>query len=262
MLFLFYGCLEIAPQFDLEIGIWVCILLTTCKPLGEALMFGFGRKKGEVGRDDGRSLQSQSVSYFDAVRNLAIKLSRSIPLSEWATEMPRSYNLREIESINATQQACAKLAYTTASRYVEEPLQLLLSEIGLVNLARELKMESYADWGDDLPAEALEPIVSAYLKAWLCNSNPFVLLELADSLTSAGKLADARAAVIAALLFPAYATSQKANECELVAQSIVWELLPSGPVGWDSRSLSQGLYSSQSLALLGEEAERIQQHLN
>lgn len=202
--------------------------------------------------------EPKTISYFDAFFGLAMSLSRSIPLPEWATGTPESYNQREAESVDFAR---SRLRYATASRFVEEPLEKLLGEIGLINLARELRAESYEDWGEELPVESLEPIVSTYLKAWLCKSNPFVLLELAGVLVQAGRTAEAGEAVKVALKFPTHARTMVVNQYELVAQALAYELFPPGP-SQDARSIGQTLNSPQTLALLHEEAERIQQKLD
>ena len=203
----------------------------------------------------------QTVPYFDAFFGLAMKLSRSLPLAEWATGIPQSYSLEEAESIEATRQARSSLEYTTASRHVEEPLQKLLCEIGLFNWAREERANSYDEWGPELPPENLESITSTFLKAWLCNSNPFVLLELADFLAEVGRFSEAREAAEVALKFPAYAKSMRLSDMEMVAQSLASELFPPG-LGRGARTLNQGLYSPEAVALLIKEAESAQRKID
>ena len=215
---------------------------------------------------DGRSptahesaLKPQSISYFDAVRQLTMNLSRSIPLSEWATGLPKNYTAQESDSIDSVTR---KLPGTPASRYVAEPLQNLVREIALIELARALKEDAWAELGDESwPSEIVEPIASAYLKAWLCNSNPFVLLELADSIAANGHRSEAEEAIQAALKFPQYARTMTMNGYEMVAQTIAFEALPPGPVGRESRSGSDGLYSAETIALLRKEAQRIHERV-
>jgi hypothetical protein len=201
-----------------------------------------------------------TTTYFDAFFDLAMRLSRNLALSEWATGTPQGYTPEEAESIEATRQARSRLSYTTTSRFVEEPLQKLLCETGLINWAREDRTSSYDEWGTDLPAENLESITSTFLKSWLCNSNPFVLLELADFLAEVGRPSEASLAVDVALKFPAYAKTVKMSDMEMVAQTIAFELFPPGP-SRDARSMSQGLFSPKALVLLSEEVERIQDKL-
>ncbi len=204
------------------------------------------------------STKKQTEPYFDAFLGFAMRLSQSIPLSEWATGIPKDYALEESESIEAVHRARQSLPYTTASRFVEEPLQKLICEIGLVNCAREDRTSSYDEWGPDLPPERLESITSTFLKAWLCNSNPFVLLELADFLAVNDREREASEAVDVALRFPDFAKTITLNDMEMVAQTIAYELFPSGP-SREARSLSQGLNSPKALALLSEEVKRLQE---
>jgi hypothetical protein len=107
----------------------------------------------------------------------------------------------------------------------------------------------------------LESITSTFLKAWLCNSNPFLLLELADFLGETGWASEAREAVEVALKFPAYAKTMTMGDMELAAQLLAYELFPPG-LSKDARSLGRGLYSPETVALLGEEAERVQKKLD
>jgi hypothetical protein len=206
------------------------------------------------------SSATKTIPYFDAFFGLAKSLSRSLSLSDWATGIPQGYTIEETESIEVARQARSRLRYTTASRFVEEPLQRLICEIGLLNWAREDRVSSYDEWGPDMPAESLESITSAFLKAWLCNSNPFVLLELAEFLAETGRISEASEAVEVAMKFPSYAETMTMSEMESVAQLLAYELFPPG-INKDAHLFSQGLFSPKTLALLSEETERIQDKL-
>lgn len=204
------------------------------------------------------------LPYYDACFALAFSLSRSIPLSEWAQKLPSGYGLRESMSISKTRQLVDNglLALTRESRPrlsdasqfarggyrpevaagVAECLQRLLAEISLLTLARELITEDYDGWldenllEDDLepgkhPIGDIEDIVSTYLKAWLPNLNPFVLLELANFLTDQGHLNEANEALSAVETFPEYSKNKKSDPNEGSAQAIALESLPPDLVG-------------------------------
>ena len=66
--------------------------------------------------------------------------------------------------------------------------------------------------------------ISTYLKAWACQLNPQVLLDMAEMLAHAGYKTEAREALEVVLLFPKYAHRYfgKADTSELVS-SIVGE---------------------------------------
>ena len=216
--------------------------------------------RGKEARVDQRSHpapESQTVPYFDAVRHLTMRLSRSIPLEEWATGIPEKYTFRELERI---EFVTSQLPGEAPSRYVAEPLKNLVREIALIELAGELKVEAYEELGDEIswPSEILEAVVSAYLKAWLCNSNPFVLLELADLLAANKYSPEAEEAIQAALKFPEYAQTQKVSPYDLAAQNIAWGRLSPGLVGQEARTVSEGLYSTKAFALVRQEGARLQ----
>lgn len=222
--------------------------------------------------DKSRTKEPQTVPYFDSFMGLAMRLSRSIPIPDWATGTPQSYSLRESMSVDLVRVQLENTTFkwlaeqnggtgVSLSPHVEEPLQKLLAEIGLIRFARELTHESHEKWDDDLPSEELGAIISTYLKAWLCNSSPFVLLELADFLGETGRAKEAGEAVNVALMFPAYAKTMTMSDMGMVAQTLAYELFPPGP-GRDARSLSKGLFSPKALAILDEEVERIQRELD
>jgi hypothetical protein len=223
-------------------------------------MFGIGRKRVASGGS-----APEVKPYFDAFIGLAMRLSQSLSLSEWATGFPETYTPEEAESIEATRQARSRLPYTTASRFVEELIQRQLCEIGLINWAGEQRTASYDEWGPDLPADQLESITSTFLKAWLCNSNPFVLLELADFLAEAGRMSEASETLNVTSKFPAYAKTMTMGVYEMAAEALTRELFPPG-LSRDARFLSlggsEGLYSPKVLFLLNEETERIQDKLD
>lgn len=214
----------------------------------------------------------QATTYFNAFFLLAMNLSRSVPLKEWATGTPQDYNVLESISIEQAKDTMAKLPFTSKSRYVLEPLEKLVAEIGLINAARELRELSGQnwenefliedeEWGTDVPVEELEDMVSTYLKAWLCNSNPFVLIELAYLLIQVGRFAEAKEAIEVAQKFPSYARTRTLSEMEMVAQSLAYDLLPLGP-GREARSFGKGLYSPETLALLSAEVKKFQSRMD
>jgi hypothetical protein len=237
------------------------------------------------------------VPYYDACFALAYSLSRSIPLSEWAQKVPSGYGLRESMSISKTRRLVAngliplarerRPRLSDASQFarggyrpdvaagVTECLQRLLSEIGLLTLARELITEDYDGWldenllEDDLepgkhPIGDIEDIVSAYLKAWLANLNPFVLLELANFLTDQGHLNEAKEALSAVETFPEYSKSKKSDPYEGSAQAIALETLPPDLVGSiKAISLTRVCYSGEDRQrLLPTEIFRIRAKLD
>lgn len=202
--------------------------------------------------------EPRNMSYVDAFIELSRRLTRRLAISEWETGVPQSYNLAEQTGID---QAQSRMKYAAGCPEVEEPLQRLIVEIGLINAARELKYETYEGLEEEHSDDDLEPIVSTYLKAWLCNCSPFVLLELAGLLADQGLAVEAKNAVGVALDFPAYARGRKMNEMESVAQTLAWELFPSG-MHSNAHSRSQGIYSPEALTLLKDEATDLQEKLS
>lgn len=93
-----------------------------------------GHSTAEMGQDaTTASLKVDEIAYFEAVRDLAMRLSRSVPLPEWATGAPTDYTPREIESIERFRLAmirstfgndqidagCAAVRYRGAVRKVD-----------------------------------------------------------------------------------------------------------------------------------------------
>ena len=200
------------------------------------------------------------IPYFDAVRDLAMRLSRSVPLPEWATGAPTEYSPREIESIERFRLVMIRATPDALRSDIEEPLGKLIAEIGLIRLARRIQNPVMP--GFDLD-EAIEcgALVSIYLKAWLSSSNPFLLLDVADLLCRDGKCSDASMALAAAARFPSYAQTRKLYEAEMSALAIVRGEFPPG-THRSAHEESQGIYSMKAIALLMEEIPRIQNKLN
>ena len=217
----------------------------------------------------------QTIPYFDAFFGLAMKLSRSLPIPEWATGTPQNYTPREAVSLdlvrlefeNTTLEWLAESngeKEVVLSPHIEEPLRKLLAEIGLVKLARKLTIEAYEGRGEDWSPSPKElgAIVSTYLKAWLCNSSPFVLLDLADILTEIGRITEAGEAVHVALKFPSYARIRTMNNMELMALSFANEHFPPGRHHKAHPGLSPGIYSPEALSFLSEEAKAVLERLD
>jgi hypothetical protein len=255
--------LVVRPWAQLNISVQSKIALQSelVENFFEGSSFSATEAHAEGGADKQITSETGRNSYFDGFFGLSKSLSRSIPLHEWATGIPQRYSTEEAQSIEAVRQARSKLQYTTASRFVEEPLQKLLSEIGLMNWATEDRANCYDEWGPDMPPESMGSITSALLKAWICGSNPFVLLELAEFLIETGHISEAREAAGVASEFPAFAKDKSMNDMESVAQLLAFELFPAGP-SREARAFGQGLYSSQAITLLHQEIVRIQIKLN
>jgi hypothetical protein len=191
------------------------------------------------------------VPYFDAVRDLAMKLSRSLPIPEWTTGIPATYSPREIESIELFRLAVMKATPDALRADLREPLEKLISEIGLLRLGRRIQNPSMKNYNLDA-AKDWAGLTSIHLKAWLNNSSPFVLLDIATLLSNAGKVDDARKTLSAASVFPAYALTRKLSDTEMMALAIVRDEYPPGPHR-SAHEEKQGIYSPESIALLEQE---------
>jgi hypothetical protein len=181
---------------------------------------------------------ADATAYFDAFFALSQRLAHSIPLADWGKEIPDSYTLRESVCIDKMHRARQTLEFTTASRFVEDPLQRIVTEMGLLLAARELRAEEAESWRDEHPidnvdasdtqVENLEEIVSSYLKAWLPNSNPFILAELAEFLAGQRRPSEAKESLEAAWCYQGYARSHRPSDYEKAAHLIAFELILSG----------------------------------
>lgn len=200
------------------------------------------------------------IPYFDAVRDLAMWLSQSVPLPEWATGAPTDYSPREIESIERFRLAMTRSTPDALRSDIEEPLGKLIAEIGLIRLARRIQNPVMPGFDLD-EATDCGALASIYLKAWLSSSNPFLLLDVADLLCRDGKNSDAIMALAAAARFPSYAQTRKLNEAEVGALAIVRGEFPPG-MHRSAHEENQGIYSPKAISLLTEEIARVQNRLN
>jgi hypothetical protein len=110
--------------------------------------------------------EQETTPYFDAFFALAMRLSRSLSLSEWATGIPERYTPMETECIDSVglrlkQTTLKRLAEKNGAKdvalspYINEPLQKLVAEIGLLEAAREDRTSSYDEWGTFSPLRAV-----------------------------------------------------------------------------------------------------------
>lgn len=196
------------------------------------------------------------IPYFEAVRDLAMRLSRSVPLPEWATGAPTDYSPREVESIERFRLAMIRSTPDALRSDIEEPLGKLIAEIGLIRLARRIQNPAIPGFDLDDAADC-GALVSIYLKAWLSSSDPFLLLDVAELLCREGKNSDAITALAAAARFPAYAQTRKLNEEEMSALAIVRGEFPPG-MHRSAHEDRQGIYSPKAISLLTDEIARIQ----
>ncbi|MGA2887653.1 MAG: hypothetical protein ABSE51_06340 [Terracidiphilus sp.] len=197
--------------------------------------------------------EQQIETYWDGFYDLVEKFKLSFDLDDWKSGLPKYYSSAEQKGINQTN---ARLKYAAGCPEVAEPLQRLVGEIGLISTARELK-DALSDNMDESEEDFQTGcIVSTYLKAWLCNSSPFILLELASFLFDKNYIDEARDAVDVSLQFPSYARTHKLDEMAIVAQSLVWELFLPG-MHSESHVRSQGIYDNASISLLLDKAKEI-----
>jgi hypothetical protein len=148
--------------------------ITFQSSLVEQLVDGFSTKDQSTGQHTKQSVpETDNNAYFDAFFALAMRLSRSLSLSEWKTGIPQGYTHEETECIEATRQGRSRLKYTTASRFVEEPLQKLLCEIGLMNWAREDRTCSYDEWGRTCPPRIWSRLHRPFLRLGFATQTHF-----------------------------------------------------------------------------------------
>lgn len=166
----------------------------------------------------------------------------------------RKYTPEEAESIELVE---SKRPRVPVGKALSGPLQNFVREIALITVARKRFENAFEHLGGERwDPEVCEPIVSAYLKAWLCNSNPFILAELAQVFTANGQPEEASQTIDAAQKFPEYAKGRKLEPYSLIAQKVVFDLFPSGLVGRDTRSREEGLFSARAISALNDELER------
>lgn len=202
----------------------------------------------------------ESMPYIDETRYLAMILSRSIPMPQWATGIPNGYTPKETESIERVRCVILSSADPSKAETVQESLAYLIAELGLIRLARQLQRSIYDSWIRPDRPDDWGSVISAYLKAWLCDLNPFILLDVADVLLQTGHPAEASMAVSAAEKFPVYARTTKHTPSDVIALELIRAEFPAGRQR-KAHEGTTGIYSPESLRLLTEEIAGIRHKL-
>lgn len=203
------------------------------------------------------------VSYYDAVRSLAETLSREVPLPEWSTGIPDRYNDLEqaaVQRIKADfieeMDEFARRKGGTHSEFhpmIQEELDKLLPEIALRKAASDSIQEQ-----EDF-AENWQQAVSTYLKAWLAHSNPFILLDIAQTLKAAGRTPLARLAINATVPFAKFATGKNDTNYPMAAMFIRGAFPGQYPYGdfIEEHVATSGVFSQTKLQQLRQRAASI-----
>lgn len=202
----------------------------------------------------------ESMPYIDETRYLAMILSRRIPMPEWATGIPNGYTPKETQSIERVRRAILSDTDPSKAEAVKESFDYLIAELGLIRLARQLQRSIYDNWIRPERPDDWGSVLSANLKAWLCDLNPFILLDVADILLQVGQPAEASMAVSAAEKFPTYARTTTHTPSDVIALELIREEFPPGRQR-KAHEGTIGIYSLESIRLLGDEIAGIRHKL-
>jgi hypothetical protein len=152
--------------------------------------------------------------YCEAGTKLVRTIADAVVLDEWRHGLPQ-YTPAESEAISKSLSAFQRTADSMmGGKAVFHPeiidtIQRKFTAEGLEELAGQ-------DWKfsdrKTLPTN-WKSCVSTYLKAWLCNMNPQVLLDMATMLAKAGYKEEAKQTYEVVLLFPNYAPRYFGNSC-------------------------------------------------
>jgi hypothetical protein len=149
--------------------------------------------------------------YVDEGMRFILGLPEVLRLAAWQNGLP-SYTPEETAAIQSElsnfQNTANEVMGGEALFHPEAvgEFQRALTATALEGLARH-------GWKylDELP-EDWKISCSTYLKAWTCNLNPSVLLEMAELFAKAGYKGEARQALQVVLLFPTYSHTYFAND--------------------------------------------------
>lgn len=225
-----------------------------------------------------RPLAPNVKPYLDDVSDLIRNLTQSLPLPEWAEGLS-GYTPEEAEAIRVSQADYAIVAeyiLKEASAGISpgqgivnpvyaEPVKRLLAVRRLKQLADGAWRNQDAallDYQGDKAPENWKGIVSTYLKIWMASSNPFDILDVAELLVLAGRWDESKAAIDAALMFPAHAVLHPAPKEEFFAvmflHANMYFLAPSEqPWSRAYKGIMEGNYSAENLAALRQRARKI-----
>ena len=156
-------------------------------------------------------------NYVDSGVQLTLKIVESLSLTGWQT-----YTHEETDAINGKLSGLKRSFNEYAGGEVDfheaaEGIQRMFIAEALHELAGKglLHKRTYRreDWKDR---------VSTYLKAWVCNFDAPVFLDMAELLAEAGYKDEARQALQVVLLFPSYALKKWGSRPDdLLVRSIV-----------------------------------------
>ena len=152
------------------------------------------------------SRRQPGLPYPEAGVQLTRNIVQALNLTVWQNGT-LEYTEEETEAINRELSAFQHIANRTVggeARFHPDAVETIQQPFiaqALEDLAgRGWKYSAKTDLPEDWKAR-----VSTYLKAWLCQLNPSVLLDVADLLARAGCKSEAKQALQVVILFPIYA---------------------------------------------------------